>query len=92
MSRDIEETMKKAEEAIANLDTMANQSLDDADQKMKKTIVYGVLFMLLTVVIYFMWGTTWYFWLSLSNNVITLFVVLFVKRMMFKVRKKMSEN
>jgi uncharacterized membrane protein len=92
MSRDIEETMREAEEAIKNLDMMANQSLDDAEQKIKKAIVKGSIWIISTVVIYFTWGTTWFFWVSFGISVITLFGIVFTKVMIAKARKKMDKN
>jgi hypothetical protein len=83
---------KEAEEAIANLDTMASQSLDDAEQKIKKGIVQGIIWIAVTVAIYFIWGTTWFFWLSFAFNVITLGGIVFAKVMIAKAKKKMASR
>jgi len=80
MSKDIEETMRKAEEAIESLEKMANQSLDDAEQKIKKGIVQGIIWIAVTIAIYFIWGTTWFFWISFTFNVITIAGILKLKR------------
>ena len=92
MSKDINETMKEAEEAIASLEKMANQQMDDAEQKIKKGIVQTAIWILVTVVVYFIWGTTWFFWLSLAFNVISIAGIIFAKVMMAKAYKKMAES
>lgn len=92
MSKDIEETMSKAEEAIASLDSMANQSLYDAEQKIKKGIVQGGIWIAVTIAIYFIWGTTWFFWVSFAFNVITILGIVFAKVMIAKTKKRMNER
>jgi len=91
MSKDIDETIKQAEDALAGIDEMMNTKLNDAEQKIKKAIVQGVIWVLVTVVIYFIWGTTWFFWLSCAFNVITIGGIVFAKFMITKASKKMSE-
>jgi len=92
MSKDIDETIKKAEETLAGLDEMMNTQLNDAEQKIKKGIVQGIIGVLLTVVIYFIWGTTWFFWVSVALNVITIGGIVFAKVMIAKAKDKMSQS
>jgi len=92
VSKDIEETFREAEEMIGDLETMARQRLEDAEQKIKKGIVKGVLWIALTIAIYFIWGTTWYFWVLFALNVITIGGVIFAKVMIAKAKKKISES
>ncbi|HIP30194.1 MAG TPA: DUF2004 domain-containing protein [Sulfurospirillum arcachonense] len=92
MSKDIEETMRKAEEAIASLDTMAHQSLDDAEQKIKKAVVKGGIWVVATLILYFIWGTTWFFWVSFGISAITVLGIIFAKVMIAKARTKMDRN
>ena len=92
MSNDMENTIKEAEKAIANLDKMANQSFDEAEQKIKKGIVQGAIWILVTVAIYFIWGATWFFWVSLGLNVLTVGGMIFAKVIMAKAKKKMAER
>ena len=78
------DTIKKAEEAMANLDAIANQSVEDAEQKIKKGIVQTIIWIAITVAIYFIWGTTWFFWISFAFNVIGVAGLVFAKVMMAK--------
>jgi len=92
VSKDIEETFREAEEMIGSLEEMAKQRLEDAEQKIKKGIVKGVLWIAVTIAIYFIWGTTWYFWVLFALNVITIGGVIFAKVMIAKAKKKISES
>jgi len=92
MSKDIEETIRKAEEAVVNLEKLANQRLDDAEQKIKKGIVKTGIWILVTVGIYFIWGTTWFFWVSFGISAISLIGAIVGKVMMAKARKKMTND
>jgi len=92
VSKDIEETFREAEEMIGDLETMARQRLEDAEQKIKKGIVKGLLWVAVTIAIYFIWGTTWYFWVLFALNVITIGGVIFAKVMIAKAKKKISER
>ena len=92
MSKDIDETITEAEELIENLDKMAKDKMNEAEQKIKKGIVQGVIWVLVTIVIYFIWGTTWFFWLSLALNIMTAGAMLFAKVMVAKAKKRMVER
>jgi len=92
MSNDIDETIKKAEETLSALDEMMNTQLNNAEQKIKKGIVQGIIGVLLTVVIYFIWGTPWFFWVSVGLNVITIGGIIFAKVMIAKAKNKMSQS
>ena len=92
MSTDIDKTMREAEDAIASLEIMAHQKMDDAEQKIKKGIVQTAIWVLITVAIYFIWGTTWFFWVSFAFNVISVAGMIFAKVMMAKAYKKMVKS
>lgn len=92
MSKDIDETITEAEELIENLDKMAKDKMNEAEQKIKKGIVQGAIWVLVTVAIYFIWGTTWFFWLSLALNIMTAGAMLFAKVMVAKAKKRMVER
>lgn len=92
MSTDIDKTMREAEDAIASLETMVHQKMDDAEQKIKKGIVQTAIWVLITVAIYFIWGTTWFFWVSFAFNVISVAGMIFAKVMMAKAYKKMVKS
>jgi hypothetical protein len=89
MSKD---TIKEAEALIENLDKIVNEKFNDTEQKIKKGIVQGVLWILVTVAIYFIWGTTWFFWVSFGFNVLTIGGMVFAKVIMAKAKKKMAEH
>ncbi|CAA6816376.1 MAG: Unknown protein [uncultured Sulfurovum sp.] len=92
MSKDMDDTIKRAEETLANLDAIANQSVEDAEQKIKKGIVQTIIWIAVTIAIYFIWGTTWFFWLSFAFNVIGVAGLVFAKVMMAKAYKARSEH
>lgn len=92
MSKDIDDTMRRAEETLANLDAIANQSVEDAEQKIKKGIVQTIIWIAVTVAIYFIWGATWFFWLSFAFNVIGVAGLLFAKVMMAKAYKARAKH
>jgi len=92
VSKDIDETITEAEELIENLDKMAKDKMNEAEQKIKKGIVQGAIWVLVTVIIYFIWGTTWFFWLSLALNIMTAGAMLFAKVMVAKAKKRMVER
>ena len=92
MSRDIEQSIQEAEDAIANLDEIVENRLTEAEQKMKKGIVKGVIWIFITIAIYFIWGITWFFWLSFSLNILTVLGVIFGKVMIAKARRKMLKD
>lgn len=92
MSKDIDKIIKEAEETIGSLEKMANQKMNDAEQKIKKSIVQTALWILATVAIYFIWGTTWFFWVAFTFNVMSVAGIVFAKVMMAKAYKKMAEK
>ena len=92
MSTDIDKTMREAEDAIASLETMVHQKMDDAEQKIKKGIVQTAIWVLITVAIYFIWGTTWFFWVSFALNVISVAGMIFFFVLMAKAYKKMVKS
>jgi len=89
---DMSKTISEAEDLMANLDELMHSRMNDAEQKLKKGIVQGVIWVLVTVAIYFIWGTTWFFWVSLGLNIITIGGIVFAKVMIAKAKKKMSES
>ena len=91
MSKDIEETLRDAEEAIISLEKLANQRLDDAEQQIKKAIVKTGIWILVTVGIYFIWGTTWFFWVAFGISAISVIGVIVGKVILAKARKKITD-
>ena len=92
MSKDIDETIQEAEETIASLENIANQQMDNAEQKIKKGIVQTFIWIAVTVIVYFIWGTTWFFWIFLAFNILNIAGIIFAKIMMAKAYKKIEES
>ena len=92
MSKDIEETITEAEEMLGTLDQMAREKLNDAEQKIKKGIVQGVIWVLVTVAIYFIWGTTWFFWVSFVLSVMMAVSMALLKVVLAKAKKTITED
>jgi hypothetical protein len=89
---DMEKAMDDMESTLATLNEMANAKFNDAEQKIKKGIVQGVIWILVTAVIYFIWGDRWFFWLSFAISVITIGSMIFAKVMIGKAKKKISKR
>ena len=92
MSKDIEETITEAEEMLGTLDQMAREKLNDAEQKIKKGIVQGVIWILVTVVIYFIWGTTWFFWVSFVLSIMMAISMALLKVVLAKAKRTITED
>ncbi|CAA6821306.1 MAG: Unknown protein [uncultured Sulfurovum sp.] len=92
MSEDIEDTRKRTKEALANLDAMVKKNLIEAEGKIKQGMVKTIIWIVVTVGIYFIWGTTWFFWLFFAFNVMGVVGLIFAKIILLKAYKKMHSN
>lgn len=90
MSDDINKTIEDAEKTLADLDTMMKSRIEDSEVGMKKAVVQTVILSLITVVIYFIWGTTWYFWMALVLSGVMIGVMAFGIVMINKAKKRMD--
>ena len=92
MGKDIDNTLEEVNETMDKMDAMMDNSMDDANTALKKGIVQTMVFIIVTVVIYLMWGTTWYFWVSFA---IALFSIIAIAASAFfvqKAKKKIYDN
>ena len=79
-------------ESLSNLDELLKSKMEEAEIAMKKSTVQTAIFILLTIAIYLMWGTPWYFWTSLVISGVLLGVTIFVKVMLAKSKKMLSTS
>ena len=91
-SDEIEKRVSEAEEVMVNLDGMMKSRVEDAEEKIKKGTLQGAIWIFVTIAIYLIWGTTWFFWVSLGLNLIAVGGIVFAKVMIGRVKKKMSEG
>lgn len=84
MGKDIDDTLEELNETMDKMDAMIDNSMDDANTALKKGIVQTMVLIIVTVVIYLMWGSTWYFWVSFT---IALFSMITIAASAFFVQK-----
>ncbi|HIP14037.1 MAG TPA: hypothetical protein EYG74_00935 [Sulfurimonas autotrophica] len=90
MGKDIDDTLDELNETMDTMDEMIDNSMDDANTALKKGIVQIVVLIIITLVIYFIWGTTWYFWVSFSIALFSALAIGASGIFLYKTKNKMA--
>lgn len=84
---DFDKTMKEAEETIAQLDDMLKVQREKMDTLLKKSVVYTILWSVVTAIVFYAWPDSWYYWIPAVlaiTTVATLIFILVLRRKMPK--------
>ena len=87
MEENINKSIHKMDESMKKLDELMNTQLLDSKNAMKKNMIQMGVWSLLTLVVYFIWGATWYFWVGLTLSVLMIAAMVFGVIMLNKTNK-----
>ncbi len=83
-----EETIAEAEAVMGQLDDMIAMQHEKIDAIVKKASVYSVLWIIIAAVVYYVWPTSWYYWIPAILAVTTIASLIFALVM----RRKMPKD
>jgi len=92
MREDIDNTLKELNETMDKMDGMIDNSMDDANTALKKGIVQTAVLIIVSVIIYLIWGTTWYFWVSFGIALFSALAIGASAFFLYKTKKKIYDN
>ncbi len=75
---DLDRTIKESEETLKQLEDMMKIHQEKMDVLFKKTLIYTILWCVVTAVLYYVWPDQWYFWVAAVSAILYSLTFIFV--------------